>query len=456
MSATAPDLVFDVSVMLDAPMSGIPRVMHAVAGALLAAERPVTFCRYDQDRSGFTEVPAARVRDLVAASPSARTRGFGTPAPVRTGTSRSAIGRVAQRRPATARAILRTGSFARRAVTEAAGLPTAVRSDRRHPGGACLSDTWTPNTVYCSLGLDRGSGDVGHLAEQRRRRGFRTLLTVYDLIPIVAPQYVIPDVDHPLHPAPRWTFAEHFTHLVRAADRLLVISEATRRDLAAFATSLGTPCPPTTLLPLGSAIPRSSGTRPRSLPAGAAAPGRFALTVGTVEIRKNHRLLLDVWEMLLRDRPRDSVPELVVVGKRGWLFEETYARLTQTPAFAGVVHHVEDATDDELAWCYRNAALTCMPSLYEGWGLPVSESLAFGTPCITSDTSSLPEAGQGCTDLLDPFDRTAWQDRIVELVDLPEARAERTARIAAHFTDVTVADTAAAFLAAVRTLREQP
>ena len=452
-----PNLVYDVSVMLDVPMSGIPRVMHAVARALLADPRTaVTFCRFDPDHRNYEIVDPDRVRRLVEDAPRERTRGFGTPATPRTSRLRTSVDRFGARRPATTRALLRTGSFGRRAVGELSGLGAAVRADRRHRVGACASDTWGPDTVYCSLGLDRGYGDVGHLAQRRSDRGFRTLLTVYDLIPIVAPQFVNLDGDHPLHPGPRWTFWEHFAHLVHAADHLLVISEATRRDTEAFAASIGVPCPPTTLLPLGATIPRGTGTRPRSLPTGAARPGRFALTVGTVEIRKNHHLLLDVWETLLRDRPRAEVPELVVVGKRGWLFEETYARLTRTPAFAGVVHHLEDATDDELAWCYANAAVTCVPSRYEGWGLPVSESLAAGTPCLVADTSSLPEAGQGCVDVLDPFDRDVWRDRIVELTTDPAARAAATARIAGSFSDVTLADTAGVVVTAAHRLLEHP
>jgi len=180
------------------------------------------------------------------------------------------------------------------------------------------------------------------------------------------------------------------------------------------------------------------------------------LCVGTIEIRKNHHLLLDVWEQMLATRPRATVPELVVVGRRGWLYDETYARLTRTPAFAGVVHLVEGATDAELAWCYEHAAFTCVPSFYEGWGLPVSESLAFATPCISSDAASLPEAGQGLTDLLDPYDTAAWRDRICALWDDPAARAARADAIAARYRPTTPADTTAAVLAAVRSLREAP
>lgn len=456
----SPTLVFDATVMLTAPMSGIPRVMHAVARTLLddpAGE--VSFCSFDPERQVFDEVPVARVRTLVEDAVGARVRGWGVPEPPRSSRVHSAAARIAAAfptlhgRPATRRVVRRGGSYARRALAETASLPRAVRADRHRAVGPCFSDTWTDDTVYCSLGLDRYRGQAGRIASQRAHRGFRTLLTVYDLIPIVVPQYVNPPSDHPLEPDEMVGHREHFTLVVGGADHLFVISEATRRDVTAFADTLGITQPPTTILPLGSTIPRGAGVRPRSLDPRVGS-GRFVLSVGTIEIRKNLHLLLDVWAMLLRDRPRADVPDLVVVGKRGWLFDETYARLTRTPEFAGVVHHLEDATDAELAWCYRNALVTCVPSFYEGWGLPVSESLAVGTPCLTSDRASLPEAGQGCTDLLDPFDRNAWRDRIVALAEDPAERARRVRRIREQFVDVGADATARTVLTTVHGLRE--
>lgn len=455
-----PELAFDVTVMLTAPMSGIPRVMHTVARALL--EEPtseVRFCCFDPERQVFAEVPAERVRKIVGDSAVTRHRNWSAATPARAhGTGHRTSRLVGARptlagRPATRRVLLRGGSYLRRTLAELAAVPGAVRADRHRIVGPCDSDTWTEDTVYCSLGLDRYHGQSERIASQRARRGFRTLLTVYDLIPIVAPQYVVPVSNHPLEPHGLLGYADHFALVVGGADHLFVISEATRRDVEAFATSLGLTGPPTTMLPMGSTVPRGPGVRPRSLAAGVGTGG-FVLSVGTVEIRKNLRLLLDVWEMLLRDRPRSAVPDLVIVGKRGWLFDETYARLTRTPAFAGVVHHVEDASDDELAWCYANALVTCVPSLYEGWGLPVSESLAAGTPCLSADVAGLPEAGQGCTDLLDPFDRIAWRDRIVELVDDPTARRRRADRIRDRYVGVDPDATARTVLATVHQLRE--
>src|SRR5262249_5576839 len=147
---------------------------------------------------------------------------------------------------------------------------------------------------------------------------------------------------------------------------------------------------------------------------------------------------------------------LVVAGQRGWLSDETLARLLLTPELRDAVRFVEGPTDAELAWLYRNCAFTVYPARYEGWGLPVSESLDFGKLCLSSDTSSLPEAGHGLTDLLDPVDRAAWHDRIVHYWDAPDVVAARERAIAADHVRVTAGDTALAVLAMAGLARKEP
>ena len=121
----------------------------------------------------------------------------------------------------------------------------------------------------------------------------------------------------------------------------------------------------------------------------------------------------------------------------------------------GTVIHLDGPTDAELAWCYEHAAFTCYPSLYEGWGLPVSESLAFGRPCLSSDTSSLPEAGAGLTTLLDPYDRTAWRDAVLGLWRDPAARAAASERIRSEYVNVDATATARVVIDTARSLHRR-
>jgi glycosyltransferase involved in cell wall biosynthesis len=98
---------------------------------------------------------------------------------------------------------------------------------------------------------------------------------------------------------------------------------------------------------------------------------------------------------------------------------------------------LQGASDGELSWLYRNCLWTLYPSLYEGWGLPVSESLAHGKFCLASDSSSLPEAGQGLARHLDPLDFRAWDAAIRELLSSPAIVAEAEQRIRQSYRPMT-------------------
>jgi len=113
--------------------------------------------------------------------------------------------------------------------------------------------------------------------------------------------------------------------------------------------------------------------------------------------------------------------------------QELFSDLRLDPMVAGkieLLHHVDDA---DLAVLYQHAQFTVYPSLYEGWGLPVAESLAFGKYCLASNAASLPEVGGDWVDYLDPWDVPGWAERLQFLFAHPEWVAERNARIAREY-----------------------
>jgi glycosyltransferase involved in cell wall biosynthesis len=130
-------------------------------------------------------------------------------------------------------------------------------------------------------------------------------------------------------------------------------------------------------------------------------PERFALFVGTLEPRKNLVRLVEAF-----DRIRNDQASLVLVGGKGWLYDELFATvealgLSKVVTFAGYV------TDDELPLWYNAATALAYPSVYEGFGLPVLEAQACGTPVLTSNASSLPEAAGDAGLMVDPYDTDA-------------------------------------------------
>ena len=124
----------------------------------------------------------------------------------------------------------------------------------------------------------------------------------------------------------------------------------------------------------------------------------YILFVGTLQPRKNISRLIEAFSRLgMKDL------DLVIIGRRGWMFEE----ILNAPSKFGVsesVKFLENVTDEELPAFYKNAELFVLPSLYEGFGLPILEAMKFACPVVTSNISSLPEAGGDAAIYFDPED----------------------------------------------------
>jgi glycosyltransferase involved in cell wall biosynthesis len=142
----------------------------------------------------------------------------------------------------------------------------------------------------------------------------------------------------------------------------------------------------------------------------------YALCVCTIEIRKNHQYLVDIWEQLI-SRGRTDVPTLVLVGKWGWEIEPFRRHLHATDNLNGMVRVMSGVSDKLLASLYQNALFTLYPSFAEGWGLPVGESLVFGKPCIASGVTSIPEVGGSLVRYFDPLDLESGLHQVTRLLD---------------------------------------
>ena len=162
----------------------------------------------------------------------------------------------------------------------------------------------------------------------------------------------------------------------------------------------------------------------------------YMLAVGTLEPRKNLSTLLEAYAQLSAD-----VPMLVLTGARGWGDSPLFAAvqqlgLTQRVRFTGNV------ADELLPYLYSAAQVFVYPSLYEGFGLPVLEALACGTPVITSNTSSLPEVAGDAAILFDPHNPDILADQLTDLLDNQNRRAELSMRGPARALQFTWQSTA--------------
>ncbi len=196
------------------------------------------------------------------------------------------------------------------------------------------------------------------------------------------------------------------------------------------------------------------GSGHAALPPGLADGRPFILFCSTIEVRKNHLLLLRVWDRLRRKLPEAELPRLVFVGRWGWGVEPVRIWLRRDWRLAPHLLVLEGVADDTLALLYRRALFTVFPSFAEGFGMPVAESLACGTPVVTGTHPALREASEGLMPMIDPDDLAAWEDEILGLITAPERLAALRAAAANYRGPVpgilsrTVAEAAARLLQA--------
>jgi len=146
----------------------------------------------------------------------------------------------------------------------------------------------------------------------------------------------------------------------------------------------------------------------------------YFLFVGTIEPRKNLVRLLDAFAAFSREVPDVN---LVLAGQRGWKCEEIYARAA-SPDVAGRTLILDYVREDALPSLYSHALACVYPSLFEGFGFPVVEAMACGTPVLTSRTTSLGEIGEGAALLVDPLDVGALSAGLRDLSAHPSLRDE--------------------------------
>lgn len=254
----------------------------------------------------------------------------------------------------------------------------------------------------------------------------RTLLTVHDLSFVRVPEAASPGLKAYLD--------QVVPRSVRLADHILADSQATKDDLVDLYQT-----PPDKITVLLSGV--DARFRPildanvllttrRQYKIGTAP---YIFSVGTVQPRKNYSRLIHALAQL---RSGGCDVHLVIAGGRGWLEDPIYATIQNT-GMSEYVHFIGFADEADLPALYSGAVCMAFPSLYEGFGLPVLEAMACGTPVITSNVSSLPEVAGDAALTINPYDLDELTNALRRLLDDETLRQTLTTRglqRAKHFT----------------------
>ena len=294
--------------------------------------------------------------------------------------------------------------------------------------------------VYVALGTGWDDPNSLRVATQHRARGGKVALMIHDMIPVVRADLHMPKVCV--------NFGSWISRAAECASLFLCVSNHTKKDLQNYlmTRSSDTPIVVTPLAHEFHGYPRGQVVSLADNASDAIKRRqnqRFILCVGSLEARKNIARLLHAWTQVRQELGKTDV-QLLFAGRRGWMIENFEAEMRKTGAVNGSVAVIENTTDHELAWLYQHSLFTVYPSLYEGWGLPVGESLWFNTPCVASSATSIPEVGGDLVDYFAPEDAATLTATIARFLTRPELLEKRRHQIrqselrtwANHATDV--------------------
>ncbi|HEX8922315.1 MAG TPA: glycosyltransferase family 1 protein, partial [Pyrinomonadaceae bacterium] len=208
----------------------------------------------------------------------------------------------------------------------------------------------------------------------------------------------------------------------RAASRILVPSEHTRRDiietygLKPERVSVTPLAAPPSFAPVEDELELA---RVREL---YKIKGDYILAVGSIQPRKNLPLLIAAYADLRRTRPQANLPQLALVGKKAWLYDETLRAIKES-GLADLTVLTGYVAEADLPALYTGALCFAYPSYFEGFGLPPLEAMQCGTPVIAGNRTSLPEVVHDAGLLVDPFDKEALTEALGRMIDDANLRA---------------------------------
>lgn len=309
-------------------------------------------------------------------------------------------------------------------------LFSALLSECRNPVATikqtvALGHLYLPQVARHEILFNTGhSGlDNSNYTEQVRRYDLRPFYFLHDLIPINYPEYCR-EGETQLH-------RRRLLTMLQTGCGLITNSADTAQSLHDYVAAHHLPTLPVLVAPVGTArLPPPGPVPPQQ------AKGRpYFVILGTIEPRKNHILLLQVWRRLVETSLKaglqeQEIPLLVVIGRRGWDCDHVFHQLERSPFLQDHVLKQARCDDELLSNWLSHARALLFPSFSEGFGMPLEEALAHGVPVIASDLPVFHEMVEDIPDYLDPLNGLAWLE-MIKAYSQPDspARAAQMARM---------------------------
>lgn len=247
---------------------------------------------------------------------------------------------------------------------------------------------------------------MSKILEVKKIYNFKLVMTCYDLIPIFCPYLGFND------PLLINGLNNYFSFLLKNSDYIFSISNSTNNDIRRFALKNKITLPPISIIKnLGTKISKIYSQNENSHLENLLKKD-FILCVSNIEKRKNHEMLYKAYWYLLEQGFKD-LPKLVFCGPLQPGMEYLIETIKCHPEVSEYIIILNKIKEQELKWLYENCLFTLYPSFYEGYGLPIMESLGYGRFCISSNATSLPEVGKNYIDYVHPLDVVGWAEKIL-------------------------------------------
>jgi glycosyltransferase involved in cell wall biosynthesis len=273
-----------------------------------------------------------------------------------------------------------------------------------------IVDEFSERDIMYLIGNMITTPELTETAHALKRKGGTVVQTVHDVIPLTRPELVPSELSEKFT---RWIdlLPSYATHLVSVSNYTKdqvekIFKNDTFKSISAIPLAHEFIGAPRVLTSTYSTARHQSSSLPNE---------RFVLCVGTIEVRKNGFNLLQAWKKVMLQLGHRT-PRLVFAGRIGWHLEAFKELLESDPSLQAAIQIVSKPTDEQLSALYRDCLFTVFPSQYEGWGLPIGESLWFGKACIASDSTSMPEVGGDLVSYVNPHDVDQLASKMIELL----------------------------------------
>jgi len=251
--------------------------------------------------------------------------------------------------------------------------------------------------------------NIGHMGLDReeypriiQKMEVNPIFMVHDLIPIHYPEYG--------RVGEKERHRKRIDCILDTATAIITNSQATLDELRVYSNTQNKPMPHSIAALLGTLVLRSEqgDDTPLKVP--------YFVILGTIEGRKNHLLLLNIWRNLV-DTLGDKTPKLVIIGQRGWECENVVDMLERCDKLKNYVIEIPRCSDEMLSAYLHHARALLFPSFVEGYGMPLAEALGMGIPVIASDLGVFREIAGEIPEYIDALDGKRWKEMIMEYSD---------------------------------------